>query len=132
MSLAELDRDLTLMRACWALFDHVHGHVSPEMHKGSRGGGRDRDQIARHTLFAETDFAQNVAVRTTLEELDTPEGIAAHRKASCDAIWTFHAKGKTARKWPLRFLIRHTAFHTLDRAWKMEDKILTLNAPTNP
>jgi hypothetical protein len=28
-------------------------------------------------------------------------------------------------KWPLRFLIRHTAFHTLDHAWEMEDKDLT-------
>jgi len=30
-----------------------------------------------------------------------------------------------ARTWPLRFLIRHTAFHTLDHAWEMEDKDLT-------
>ena len=25
----------------------------------------------------------------------------------------------------LRYLIRHTAFHTLDHAWEMEDKDLT-------
>jgi hypothetical protein len=25
-------------------------------------------------------------------------------------------------KWPLRYLIRHTAYHTLDHAWEMEDK----------
>jgi hypothetical protein len=30
-----------------------------------------------------------------------------------------------ARTWPLRYLIRHTAFHTLDHAWEMEDKDLT-------
>jgi len=30
-----------------------------------------------------------------------------------------------ARMWPLRYLIRHTAFHTLDHAWEMEDKDLT-------
>lgn len=29
-------------------------------------------------------------------------------------------------KWPLRYLIRHTAFHTLDHAWEMEDKDLTV------
>jgi hypothetical protein len=28
-------------------------------------------------------------------------------------------------KWPLRYLIRHTAFHTMDHAWEMEDKDLT-------
>jgi hypothetical protein len=32
--------------------------------------------------------------------------------------------GKMA-KWPLRFFIRHTAFHTVDHAWEMEDKDLT-------
>jgi hypothetical protein len=30
-----------------------------------------------------------------------------------------------ARAWPLRYLIRHTAFHTLDHAWEMEDKDMT-------
>lgn len=34
-------------------------------------------------------------------------------------------QGKMARSWPLRYLIRHTAFHTLDHAWEMEDKDLT-------
>ncbi len=26
------------------------------------------------------------------------------------------------RSWTLPFLIRHSAFHTLDHAWEMEDK----------
>jgi hypothetical protein len=37
----------------------------------------------------------------------------------------FHSQGKIARTWPLRFLIRHTAYHTMDHAWEMEDKDLT-------
>jgi hypothetical protein len=31
-----------------------------------------------------------------------------------------------ARTWPLRYLIRHTAYHTMDHAWEMEDKDLTV------
>lgn len=31
-----------------------------------------------------------------------------------------------ARAWPLRYLIRHTVYHTLDHAWEMEDRDLTL------
>jgi hypothetical protein len=42
--------------------------------------------------------------------------------------WDYHAQGKLAGKWPLRYLIRHTAFHTLDHAWEMEDKDLTNRA----
>lgn len=29
------------------------------------------------------------------------------------------------RIWPLWYLIRHSGFHTMDRAWEMEDKDLT-------
>jgi hypothetical protein len=28
------------------------------------------------------------------------------------------------RSWTLAFLIRHSAYHTLDHAWEMEDKDL--------
>ena len=52
--------------------------------------------------------------------------VRAHRDAYCNAIRAFHAAGKPARTWPLRYLIRHTAYHTLDHAWEMEDKDLTV------
>ena len=35
---------------------------------------------------------------------------------------------KRMRSWTLPFLIRHSAFHTLDHAWEMEDKDLTGDA----
>jgi hypothetical protein len=54
----------------------------------------------------------------------TDKKLKAHRDAYCDAIWTLHSQSKMARTWPLRYLIRHTAFHTLDHAWEMEDKDL--------
>ncbi len=38
MSSDELERELTLMRACWAFFDDVRSRVSAEMRKGPRGG----------------------------------------------------------------------------------------------
>ena len=125
LSAAELDRDLTLLQACWAYFDSVRVRVSAEMQKGPRGGGRERDSIVRHTLAAEQQWAAKVGVRTPLDVLLTPEGVQAYRDAYRDAIRMFHAEGKMARTWPLRYLIRHTAYHTLDHAWEMEDKDLT-------
>ena len=125
MSSEELERELTLMQACWAFFDAVRSRVSAEMQKGPRGGGRDRDRIVRHTLGAEQDWAAKLGVRTPEGALLTDEGLRAHRDAYCDAIRAFHAQGKLARTWPLRYLIRHTAFHTLDHAWEMEDKDLS-------
>ena len=125
VSSAELERELTLMRACWAYFDDVRSRVSAEMRKGPRGGGRDRDRIVRHTVFAEQDWARKLGLPAPDGEMPTPEALSAHRGAYCDAMRSFHAEGKMARTWPLRYLIRHTAYHTLDHAWEMEDKDLT-------
>lgn len=125
MSSDELERELTLMRACWTFFDDVRSRVSAEMRRGPRGGGRDRDRIVRHTLAAELDWSKKLGVRTPLETMLTDEGLHAHRDAFCSAIQSLHAEGKMARTWPLRYLIRHTAFHTLDHAWEMEDKDMT-------
>jgi hypothetical protein len=125
MSSQELDRELTLMRASWAFFDAIRSRVSAELQKGPRGGGRDRDRIVRHTVFTELDWAKKLGIRPSESATLTNEELNWHRDAYCDAIQTFHAEGKLARTWPLRYLIRHTAFHTLDHAWEMEDKDLT-------
>ena len=128
MSADELERELKLMQACWTFFDDVRRRVSAEMQKGPRGGGRDRDHIVRHTLAAEQDWAKGVGVLTPDDALLTDEELKAYRAAYCQAIREYHSQGKMAgnvAKWPLRFLIRHTAFHTLDHAWEMEDKDLT-------
>ncbi len=124
----ELERDLTLLQACWAFFDDVRGRVSAEMQKGPRGGGRDRDQMVRHVLANEEDWAKGVGVLAPEGAIFTDEGLRTHRDAFCRAIREYHAEGKQAgkvAKWPLRFLIRHSAYHTLDHAWEMEDKDLT-------
>jgi hypothetical protein len=125
MSSEELDRELALMRACWAFFDDVRSRVSAEMQKGPRGGGRDRDQIVRHTLATERGWAKKLGVLTPEDAMLTDEGLKAHRDGYCQAIRALHAEGNLARTWPLRYLIRHTAFHTMDHAWEMEDRDLT-------
>ena len=125
LSIEELDRELTLMRACWAFFDAVRSRVSAEMQKGPRGGGRDRGHIVRHTVSAEQDWAKKIGVLSPQGAMLTDAGLNVHRDAYCNAIRAFHAQGKMARTWPLRYLIRHTAYHTIDHAWEMEDKDLT-------
>jgi hypothetical protein len=125
MSDDELERELTLLQACWAFFDDVRRRVSAEMQKGPRGGGRDRDRIVRHIFANEQDWAKGLGVHTPDGAMLTGEGLKAHRDAYCHAIRDYHSQGKLAGKWPLRYLIRHTAFHTLDHAWEMEDKDLT-------
>ena len=82
LSDAEFDHKVTLLRACWTFFDGVAARVSPEMRKGPRGGGRDRNRIIRHTIRTESeDFAKQVGLRIPEEAALTPEGLREHRKS---------------------------------------------------
>ncbi len=128
MSGKELERELTLLQACWSFFDEVRSRASAKMQPGPRGGGRDRDHIVRHIFANEQDWAKKLGVITPDKAMLTKKGMKAHRDAYCQAIRDYHSQGKLAgnvAKWPLRYLIRHTAFHTLDHTWEMEDKDMT-------
>jgi hypothetical protein len=128
MGEAELERGITLLQACWAFFDAVAARVSPEMRKGPRGGGRDRDRIIRHTIRTESeDFAKQVGLRIPEEAALSPEGLRQHRESYVAAMRAYNAGEveRRMRSWTLAFLIRHSAYHTLDHAWEMEDKDLT-------
>jgi hypothetical protein len=123
LSPAELERRLDLLRACWAFFDDAAARVSHELRPGPRSAGRSHDQIVRHVSCNEPEqFSRKVEVRTPLEVVLTPDGLATHRREYLDAIRAYNAGGKPARSWPIQFLVRRTAHHVMDHAWEMEDR----------
>jgi len=128
MDEATLERDIALLRACWAFFDGVAARVSAEMRPGPRGGGRDRHRIIRHVIRNESEeFAKRVGISIPEEGALSPEGLREHRHNYVEAMRKYNA-GATAKRmknWNLPYLIRHSAFHNLDHAWEMEDKDLT-------
>src|SRR4029453_8434103 len=92
MGEAELERGITLLRACWAFFDGVAARVSPEMRKGPRGGGRDRDQLTRHTIRTESeDFAKQVGLRIPERAALPPDGLRKHRETYVAAMRAYNA-----------------------------------------
>jgi len=127
MAEAALERGITILQACWTYFDGVAARVSAEMRKGPRGGGRDRDRIVRHTIRTESEFfARQVGLRIPDGAALAPDGLRRHREAYVAAMRAYHAgEVKRMRSWTLAFLIRHSAYHTLDHAWEMEDKDLS-------
>jgi hypothetical protein len=125
MTAAECERKIALLRASWTYFDDIAASVSPELRKGPRGGGRDRDRIVRHTNGAEIHgFAKKVGVITPLDAWRDPVRLEAHREAFCSAIREYNARGAAARTWALQFVVRRCAYHMLDHAWEMEDRDL--------
>ncbi len=124
----ELERKLGLLESAWSYFDDVAALVSPEMRKGPRGGGRNRDEIIRHALgWERADLEKRVGVVADPVVPPTPEGLRSHHDEYVAALRTYNAEGRMAggRNWTIALLLRHTAFHVLDHAWEMEDKDLS-------
>jgi hypothetical protein len=134
MSEAACERKIALLQAAWTTFDDVASRVSPELRKGPRGGGRERDEIVRHVNGAEiAERATKVGVRTPLEARLDSDALRVHREALCAGIREFNALGPSAGKWwTVQFLIRRCAWHMLDHAWEMEDRDLSSDAAEAP
>lgn len=126
LSEAECERRLAILQAAWAIFDATAARVTPELRKGPRGGGRDRDQIVRHANGAEIfEYAPKVGVRVPLETREDPGALRVYRAAFVAAIRAVNGRGLTARTWPMAFLFRRATWHMLDHAWEMEDRDLS-------
>jgi hypothetical protein len=127
MDADEFARKVKLLRACWKYFDDIAARVSAEMAKGPRGGGRNRDEIISHTIRVESmDFARKVGLRIPEADALSPDWLRQYRKDYVAAMRDYNAgRVKRMQSGTLAFLIRHSAFHTLDHAWEMEDKDLS-------
>lgn len=105
----EAERMLALMDACWEYFEGVVARAPAELRKGPRGGGRDRDAIREHVLGAEVEYGKRIGLR--LKQPDRRALRKAFENPNSDA------------KWPVPYAVRRTAWHALDHAWEIEDRI---------
>ena len=109
----------SLVRASWLAFDDIVAAAPSVLRKGPRGGGRDRDDIVRHVLAAETAYARSFGVRLAEPQPDDGPSLMRHREAIAAAL---EAGGSSDRGWPVRYACRRMAWHVLDHAWEIEDK----------
>ena len=112
------DRLADRLEACWTAFDQVVASASPQLRRGPRGGGRDRDDIARHVQEAERSYGRKLGVAVP-PRTPWPQQRAAF--AAAVRGWAPEQDG-LPRRWPLRYAVRRFAWHVLDHAWEIEDK----------
>lgn len=129
---AELRRFQSVLRACWRAFDMaVKAATGQELRKGPRGGGRDLEPIVRHVQEADLAYLARLARKLTLDASPgTAEALAQTRKALLDAL-AAAARGEVPARgprggvyWKARYFVRRVAWHVLDHAWEIEDRVM--------
>lgn len=120
LSAAEAKRTADLLRSSWRVLDLVVAKAPPELRKGPRGGGRDRDAVFKHVLSAETGYARALGVKMPEPDFGDTKAIKQLRSAIYDDIASARPPGP--KGWPPRFAARRMAWHVLDHAWEIEDK----------
>jgi hypothetical protein len=109
MTPAQVERMVALTAAAWKYFDQVAGKAPKTLRKGPRGGGRDTDKIVEHVLGSEPEYAKRIGVRMKPGD----RGVL---------LESFKNPNRT-EKWPVRYTVRRTAWHALDHAWEIEDRL---------
>lgn len=122
VSSKEAARLAALVASAWSVFDAVARAAPEVLRKGPRGGGRDTSKIVAHVDEADSAYAREIGIK---ESPPTDRAAVAVMRASMLAVLARPSDGSPVadRKWPQRYAARRIAWHALDHAWEIEDKI---------
>lgn len=131
MSASEVRALTGALEASRAEFDAmVKAAKGKNLATGPRGGGRELAKIVLHAVEAEEAYAAAVGVRSTAGvKASVDERMKASRTALDEAIaarerGALPDKGpRGGDRWRARHAIRRSAWHWLDHAWEIEDRI---------
>ena len=119
----ELRRLVTILRASWRAFDRaVDAAEGVELATGPRGGGRSLEKIVAHVVDSEGGYLARIGARAPTGDLGT------ERAAVIDALERAVREGippapRGGKRWTPRYFVRRSAWHVLDHAWEIEDRI---------
>jgi hypothetical protein len=130
--LEEFDYSKQLLQSCWLAFDNALGAAAgKDLRKGPRGGGRDVDKIIDHVLGADQAYLNRIASKHIIDDdANAAEQLSSIRQAIIDALGIAAADGlpesgpRGGKIWPARYFVRRSAWHILDHAWEIEDRIM--------
>lgn len=127
----ELKRLQAILKASWRTFDKVAAASrGKKLRLGPRGGGRDLQKIVEHVFGGEHAYATALGWKLPFLDADaTAEELREFRKGILQGL-TASAHGELplrgprgGRRWPARYFVRRAAWHVLDHAWEIEDRL---------
>jgi len=127
----ELRRFQAILEACWQAFDDAaRAAMGKELRKGPRGGGRDLKGIVQHVLGADSAYLGRLGWSgKKVEEGEPDEELRRIRQEILKALASaarheLPAQGpRGSLHWTPRYFVRRVAWHVLDHAWEIEDRI---------
>ena len=127
----DASRLIRLLRAAWETFDEsLATSDGRSLRTGPRGGGRDQARMLEHVVEAERAYLSKLGMRPPAGGDRTPEErVDGLRAAFLEALTAIAAgepvpsPNRTQKLWSPRYAIRRSAWHTLDHAWEIEDRL---------
>lgn len=129
---AELARLGAILAASWQEFDRIVASAEGrELRQGPRGGGREVEGIELHVVNAEAAYLRRLAWQLR-HPSDAPlaDRRELTRHAALDALASAVRDGLPERGprggtiWTPRYFVRRVAWHVLDHAWEIEDRVI--------
>lgn len=128
---AELERWQAILPACWQALDGAaQAAAGRALRKGPRGGGRDLEKILQHVYEVEAAYLSSLGGKSAWKgEADPGRALA---QLHSDILNTLAAarRGEIPERgprggvrWTPRYFVRRLAWHDLDHAWEIEDRV---------
>jgi hypothetical protein len=125
---SELERFEHILAGCWAAFDaSVQAAEGRVLRKGPRGGGRDLEKIVQHVQEATVgylvSFGGKKPVPPSTQDMGYLRAVVVETLAGRvrGEIPATGARG--GLRWSPRYFVRRLAWHDLDHAWEIEDRL---------
>ena len=126
-----LERLLAILEACWQYFDAVTRAADRKaLRSGPRGGGRDLETIQAHVLGAEQAYLGKLAWKFSKPDEQNLQQALAETRQQVRMALAAALRGELPESgprggsvWPPRYFVRRMAWHVLDHAWEIEDRI---------
>jgi hypothetical protein len=127
----ELERWQVILQACWRAFDSaVQAATGKTLSKGPRGGGRDLAKIIEHVREVDAAYLSSLGGKLKLVGNDQPGAALVHIREAILTTLGAAARGELPARgprggirWSPRYFVRRLAWHELDHAWEIEDRI---------
>jgi hypothetical protein len=127
----DLKRFLTILDASWdALARAVEAAEGKELKKGPRGGGRSAAQITDHVTGTHQRYLRQIYWRERHPDAARLSEAIEHLKQADAKALAFAISDEMPDSGPRggelskpRYFVRRAAWHILDHAWEIEDRI---------